>query len=213
MTPLRSHAAEKPSTSLTRPEPVSQWAMAAHFGLCSASAFSTISPVTDWPWGTSTMVTLAAFGSREFAASSSAVAALSRSVSPSIPEKVPLTNATTRSPGRITENMVSRPLQPVPATPKVWTFCVPKTSRSIFLHSTMPRSTSSCMWSATPAPANASSTRWSVLPGPGPAAMVAGISSFLKGVTDMGAVPWGFMEGRTRTRDRKAHSLAVNKLR
>ena len=36
-----------------RPDPVSQWAMNAHIGLCSASALSTVSPVTDWPCGVS----------------------------------------------------------------------------------------------------------------------------------------------------------------
>src|SRR5262245_46873012 len=41
----------------------------------------------------------------------------------------------------------------------------------------MPRSTSFCIWSATPVLAKRSSTLGSVFPGPGPAASVAGISS------------------------------------
>ena len=47
-----------------RPEPVSQWAMKAHIGLCLASAGSMMSAVTDLPCGTSTMTTLAGFGLR-----------------------------------------------------------------------------------------------------------------------------------------------------
>ena len=62
-----------------------------------------------------------------------------------MPEKVPLTNITTLSPGITAENIMSRPLQPVPATPKVCKFSVPMTARSIRLHSTMPRRTSACM--------------------------------------------------------------------
>ena len=48
-----------------RPEPVSQWAMNAHIGLCSASALSTVSAVTDWPCGVSTTITLFGFGLSE----------------------------------------------------------------------------------------------------------------------------------------------------
>ena len=42
-----------------------------------------------------------------------------RSVSASMPENVPLENATTVSPGITADIMQSRPLQPVPATPNV----------------------------------------------------------------------------------------------
>ena len=56
ITPCFTQASEKPLKSLMRPEPVSQWAMNAHIGLCSASALSTVSPVTDWPCGVSTTV-------------------------------------------------------------------------------------------------------------------------------------------------------------
>src|SRR5690606_19526001 len=63
------------------------------------------------------------------------------------------------------------------ATPKVWTFRVPQTLRSISLHSIIPRRTSACMWSARPALAKLASTRASVFPGPGPAARVSGIVS------------------------------------
>ena len=100
-----------------RPDPVSQWAMKAHIGLCFASALSTVSPVTDWPCGVSITVTLSAFGLRESAASSSLVAAFMRMVSVSMPEKVPLGKATTLSPGRIRESTQSSPEKPVPATP------------------------------------------------------------------------------------------------
>ncbi len=100
-----------------RPEPVSQCAMNAHIGLCLASALSTVSPVTDWPCGVSTMITLFGFGLSESAASSSAVEAFMRMVRLSMPEKVPLGNATTLSPGRIRDSTQSRPEKPVPATP------------------------------------------------------------------------------------------------
>ena len=100
-----------------RPDPVSQCAMNAHIGLCLASALSTVSPVTDWPCGVSTTVTLSAFGLSESAASSSLVAAFMRMVSVSMPENVPFGNATTLSPGRISCSTQSRPEKPVPATP------------------------------------------------------------------------------------------------
>ncbi len=45
-----------------RPDPVSQCAMNAHIGLCSASALSTLAAVTDWPCGVSTTITLFGFG-------------------------------------------------------------------------------------------------------------------------------------------------------
>ena len=145
MTSWRSQASEKPCRSLTRPAPVSECAISAQVGRCSASAFSMISPVTDCPCGTSITVTLAACGFMLSAASSSGVAARMRRVSASMPEKVPLAKATTRSPGRTAETIASSPLQPVPATPKVWTFSVPQISRSIRLHSIIPRRTSGCM--------------------------------------------------------------------
>ena len=100
-----------------RPDPVSQCAMKAHIGLCSASALSTLAAVTDWPCGVSTTITLFGFGFEESAASSSAVAAFMRMVSVSMPEKVPFGNATTLSPGRISDSTQSRPEKPVPATP------------------------------------------------------------------------------------------------
>ncbi len=86
-------------------------------GLCSASAAATRSPVTDCPWGTSTMVTFAGRGSSGLAARSSLVAAFMRMVRPSRPLKVPLTKATTLSPGRMALSAQSRPLKPVPPTP------------------------------------------------------------------------------------------------
>ena len=100
-----------------RPDPVSQCAMNAHIGLCLASALSTVSPVTDWPCGVSTTVTLFGFGLSESAASSSLVEAFMRMVSVSMPENVPFGNATTLSPGRISDSTQSRPEKPVPATP------------------------------------------------------------------------------------------------
>ncbi len=100
-----------------RPEPVSQWAMNAHIGLCLASALSMVSAVTDWPCGVSITVTLSAFGLSESAASSSLVAAFMRMVSVSMPEKVPFGKQTTLSPGRISDSTQSRPEKPVPATP------------------------------------------------------------------------------------------------
>ncbi len=63
------------------------------------------------------MVTLAALGLSELAASSSAVDAFMRMVRLSMPENVPLGKATTLSPGRISESTQSRPEKPVPATP------------------------------------------------------------------------------------------------
>ena len=45
------------------------------------------------------------------------------------------------------------------------------------LHSIIPFSTASCIWSAIPALANLAKTLASVFPGPGPAASVFGISS------------------------------------
>jgi hypothetical protein len=117
ITPCFTHASLKAFRSLMRPDPVSQCAMNAHIGLCLASAFSTISPVTDWPCGVSTTVTLAVFGLSECAASSSLVAAFMRMVRLSMPEKVPLGNVTTLSRGRINCRTQSRPSKPVPATP------------------------------------------------------------------------------------------------
>ena len=102
-----------------RPDPVSQCAMNAHFGLCFFNAVSTISPVTDCPWGTSITVTLAACGFKLSLANSSLVAAFIRNVRASIPENVPFENATTVSPGITALNIQSKPLQPVPATPNV----------------------------------------------------------------------------------------------
>ena len=61
-----SQAALKPSTSLIRPEPVSQCAIAAHFGLCSLKALSMMSPETDCPCGTLIVITDDASGLREF---------------------------------------------------------------------------------------------------------------------------------------------------
>ena len=58
-----------------------------------------MSPETDCPCGTFMVTTEAASGFNEFFAISSAVAAFIRADSPSIPEKVPLTNMTTLSPG------------------------------------------------------------------------------------------------------------------
>ena len=76
-----------------------------------------MSPVTDWPCGTSTMTTLFGFGLSELVASSSRVEAFMRMVRPSMPLNVPLVKATTVSPGRIMLNTQSRPLKPVPPTP------------------------------------------------------------------------------------------------
>jgi hypothetical protein len=91
--------------------------MNAHIGLCSASALSTISPVTDLPCGVSIVITFLGFGFNESAARSSFVDAFMRMVRPSMPEKVPLEKTTTLSPGRIIESTQSTPLKPVPATP------------------------------------------------------------------------------------------------
>ena len=100
-----------------RPEPVSQWAMHAHIGLCSARALSTTSPVTDFPCGVPIVITFLGFGSNESAARSSFVDAFMRIVRPSMAEKVPLVKATTLSPGRIIDSTQSSPLKPVPPTP------------------------------------------------------------------------------------------------
>ena len=73
--PCRWQASENARRSLIRPDPVSQCAMNAHFGLTSAIAVSMVSADTDWPCGTVTTVTLAAEGFSELARNSSRVAA------------------------------------------------------------------------------------------------------------------------------------------
>ena len=119
ITPCFRQASEKARRSLIRPEPVSQCAIIAHFGLFAASAASIATAPTDWPCGTVMVVTFAGCGSIGFAARSARLAAFIRRLSPSMPLKVPLTKTTTSSPGSTAEIRQSSPLNPVPATPKV----------------------------------------------------------------------------------------------
>ena len=91
--------------------------MKAHIGLCSASALSTNSPMTNSPCGVSIVTTFFGFGLHKSAANSSFEEAFMRMVRPPIPEKVPLGKTTTVSPGRIIESTQSTPLKPVPPTP------------------------------------------------------------------------------------------------